>query len=37
MNANDNASRLLSSWRARGLALLRIAFGIIWAIDAWFK
>jgi uncharacterized membrane protein YphA (DoxX/SURF4 family) len=27
----------LSSWRARLVALARIAFGIIWAIAAWLK
>lgn len=27
----------LSIWRAKGLAALRIVFGLIWAIDAWFK
>jgi uncharacterized membrane protein YphA (DoxX/SURF4 family) len=25
------------SWRTKGWALLRITFGLIWAIDAWFK
>ncbi len=24
-------------WRYTGLGLLRIAFGIVWAVDAWFK
>jgi thiosulfate dehydrogenase (quinone) large subunit len=24
-------------WRARSIAFLRIAFGIVWAIDAWLK
>ena len=27
----------VSLWRARAIAFLRIAFGLIWAIDAWFK
>ena len=27
----------LKGWRFTGLALLRIAFGVVWAIDAWFK
>lgn len=27
----------VSLWRARAIAILRIAFGLIWAIDAWFK
>jgi thiosulfate dehydrogenase (quinone) large subunit len=32
------SSRLTStSWREKGIGVLRIVFGIIWAIDAWFK
>ena len=27
----------LSPWRWKGMALLRIVFGLVWAIDAWFK
>jgi uncharacterized membrane protein YphA (DoxX/SURF4 family) len=27
----------LDSWRLNGLGFLRIVFGIIWLIDAWFK
>ena len=27
----------VSLWRARAIAFLRIAFGLIWAIAAWFK
>jgi uncharacterized membrane protein YphA (DoxX/SURF4 family) len=27
----------LSSWRLKGMGILRIAFGLVWAIDAWFK
>ena len=27
----------LASWRLRGIAVLRIVFGCVWAIDAWFK
>jgi thiosulfate dehydrogenase [quinone] large subunit len=26
-----------SSWRLTGIGLLRIVFGLIWAVDAWFK
>ena len=25
------------SWRQTGFGLLRIVFGVVWAIDAWFK
>ncbi len=25
------------SWRGKGIGVLRIVFGIVWAIDAWFK
>lgn len=33
------SSRRMAStnWRVKGIGVLRIAFGIIWAIDAWFK
>jgi len=27
----------LASWRLSGIGLLRILFGIVWGIDAWFK
>jgi thiosulfate dehydrogenase (quinone) large subunit len=27
----------LSSWRRTGIGVLRIVFGIVWGIDAWFK
>lgn len=27
----------LPTWRLKGLGLLRIMFGLIWAVDAWFK
>lgn len=27
----------LAAWRLRGLGLLRIVFGLVWAVDAWFK
>ncbi len=27
----------LTPWRAKGIGILRIVFGIVWAIDAWFK
>lgn len=35
-HAHADSSRV-STWRARAIALLRVAFGLIWAIDAWFK
>jgi thiosulfate dehydrogenase (quinone) large subunit len=28
---------VLSPWRAKGIAILRIVFGLVWAVDAWFK
>jgi thiosulfate dehydrogenase (quinone) large subunit len=31
------ASPQLVSWRFGGIAIVRIAFGCVWAIDAWFK
>ena len=32
-----NPSVSLSPWRQKGIAILRIIFGLVWAIDAWFK
>jgi hypothetical protein len=29
--------RALAPWQARGIAGLRILFGFVWLIDAWFK
>jgi thiosulfate dehydrogenase [quinone] large subunit len=29
--------RTWPTWRTKGIAALRILFGLIWAIDAWFK
>jgi uncharacterized membrane protein YphA (DoxX/SURF4 family) len=28
---------MLAQWRLNGIGLLRILFGIVWGIDAWFK
>ncbi len=27
----------MSPWRLKGIGVLRIIFGLIWAVDAWFK
>jgi thiosulfate dehydrogenase [quinone] large subunit len=27
----------LLSWRLKGIGVLRIIFGLVWAVDAWFK
>jgi nitrite reductase (NO-forming) len=27
----------LTSWRINGIGVLRIIFGLVWAVDAWFK
>ncbi len=27
----------LASWRLKGMGILRIVFGLVWAVDAWFK
>ena len=27
----------LNSWRAKGMGVLRIIFGLVWLMDAWFK
>ncbi len=38
INASGLSRQLAtSSWRYKGIALLRIAFGMIWGIDAWLK
>ncbi len=34
---SSSDSVALSSWRMNGIGILRIAFGLVWAIDAWFK
>lgn len=30
-------SNSLSSWRYKGIGVLRIIFGLVWLVDAWFK
>ncbi len=37
MNTQPANTIALSSWRLKGMGILRIAFGLVWAIDAWFK
>ena len=32
-----STQRRQGSWRLTGIGLLRIAFGVVWAIDAWLK
>jgi len=27
----------LAAWRRQGIGILRIIFGLVWAVDAWFK
>ncbi len=27
----------LAAWRMKGIGILRIVFGLVWAVDAWFK
>lgn len=36
MTQRSNTSPL-SKWRRRGIGILRITFGLVWAVDAWFK
>lgn len=37
-NASSAADRpALASWRLTGIGVLRIGFGLVWGIDAWFK
>ncbi len=35
--ARSVASLPLVLWRLKGMGILRIVFGMVWAIDAWFK
>ncbi len=37
MSVPSSSPPPLASWRRTGVGVLRIAFGVIWAIDAWFK
>jgi thiosulfate dehydrogenase (quinone) large subunit len=34
---NPTTTPPLASWRLNGIGILRIVFGLVWAIDAWFK
>ena len=36
-NTIDSTATTLASWRLKGMGILRIVFGLIWAVDAWFK
>lgn len=35
--AENSTINPLSSWRYKGIAVLRIIFGLVWLVDAWFK
>src|SRR5262252_7753188 len=37
MATNEIGTGQLAGWRLSGIGLLRILFGIVWGIDAWFK
>ena len=41
MDTQDGAASAaagpFAAWRLTGLGLVRIAFGVVWAVDAWFK
>ena len=37
MDTTQSETVQLAGWRAGGIGLLRILFGIVWGIDAWFK
>jgi uncharacterized membrane protein YphA (DoxX/SURF4 family) len=37
MMAPTDVSPQLSGWRLKGIGALRIVFGVVWAVDAWFK
>ena len=36
-SVREHRASTLGAWRLRGIAALRMAFGGVWAIDAWFK
>ena len=33
----DKVAVLQDSWRLKGIGILRIVFGVVWGVDAWFK
>lgn len=35
--ARATSAAALSHWRMQGIGMLRIVFGLVWGIDAWFK
>jgi uncharacterized membrane protein YphA (DoxX/SURF4 family) len=37
LSSASSKALVLAPWRARGIAFLRILFGVVWGIDAWFK
>jgi len=37
MEASKSGPGAFTQWRLNGIGLLRILFGIVWGIDAWFK
>lgn len=37
METNKVGPGVIAQWRLNGIGLLRILFGIVWGIDAWFK
>jgi hypothetical protein len=38
MEATTNSQQpTFAPWRLTGIGLLRILFGVVWGIDAWFK
>jgi hypothetical protein len=37
VGAVPESSGALAPWRLRGIGILRILFGAVWGIDAWFK
>jgi uncharacterized membrane protein YphA (DoxX/SURF4 family) len=36
-SADERAAWPLARWRLTGIGVLRIIFGVVWGIDAWFK
>ena len=36
-DAEDTTATRLAPWQVKGIAGLRIVFGVVWLVDAWFK
>lgn len=37
LNSSEASHSIASSWRAKGIAVLRVSFGVVWIVAAWLK